>query len=88
MQIIKASEHGLGLYYRPKEGRDSGCDVPAWIKEGWEWILSNALGLPWDEPDWFRLPVMRRIAISTQAAPDSSSRYAMRSGKVSRLRSS
>ena len=65
VQLIKASEHGLGLYYRPKEGRDSDCDVPLWIKEGWQWILNRALGLPCQEPDWFRLPVMRRIAIST-----------------------
>jgi len=65
VRIIKASEHGLGLYYRPKEGRDPECDVPAWIKEGWQWILSGALGLPGKKPDWFSLPVMRRIAIST-----------------------
>jgi hypothetical protein len=65
VQIIKASEHGLGLYYRPKEGRDAGCDVPLWVKEGWERILCRALGLPCRAPDWFHLPVMRRIAIST-----------------------
>ena len=41
LEIIKASEHGLGLYYRPKEGRDSSCDVPVWIKEGWQWILHD-----------------------------------------------
>lgn len=65
VEIIKASEHGLGLYYRPKEGRDPICDVPMWIKEGWNWILCRAFGLPCDEPDWFDVPVMRRIAIST-----------------------
>jgi hypothetical protein len=65
MRIIKASEHGLGLYYRPKEGRDQECDVPVWIKEGWQWILDRALGMPSQEPDWFHLPVMRRIAITT-----------------------
>jgi hypothetical protein len=27
--------------------------------------VNRALGLPCREPDWFRLPVMRRIAIST-----------------------
>jgi len=64
-RIIKASEHGLGLYYRPKEGRDQECDVPLWIKEGWQWILDRALGLPSQNPDWFGLPVMRRIAITT-----------------------
>jgi hypothetical protein len=65
VRIIKASEHGLGLYYRPKEGRDQECDVPVWIKEGWQWILHRALGLPCQKPDWFDLPVMRRIAITT-----------------------
>jgi len=65
VKLIKASEHGLGLYYRPKEGRDSDCEVALWIKEGWQWIVNRALGLPYQEPDWFRLPVMRRIAIST-----------------------
>ncbi len=65
VRIIKASEHGLGLYYRPKEGRDQECDVPVWIKEGWQWMLDRALGLPSQKPDWFHLPVMRRIAITT-----------------------
>jgi hypothetical protein len=65
VKIIKASEHGLGLYYRPKEGRDAECDVPVWIKEGWQWILHRALGLPSPAPDWFNLPVMRRVAITT-----------------------
>jgi hypothetical protein len=65
VKLIKASEHGLGLYYRPKEGRDSDCEVALWIKEGWQWIVNRALGLPCRESDWFRLPVMRRVAIST-----------------------
>lgn len=63
--LIKVSEHGLGLYYRPMEGRDAECEVPLWIKEGWEWTLKRALGLPYQEPEWFHLPVMRRIAITT-----------------------
>jgi hypothetical protein len=65
VKIMKASEHGLGLYYRPKEGRDAECDAPVWIKEGWHWIMDRALGLPSQEPDWFHVPVMRRIAITT-----------------------
>jgi hypothetical protein len=65
VEIIKASEHGLGLYYRPKEGRDLGCDVPLWIKEGWQHLLQKEFGLPSSKPDWFEKPVMRRIAIST-----------------------
>jgi hypothetical protein len=65
IRLVKVSEHGLGLYYRPNEGRDTECEVPIWIKEGWEWMLKSALGLPCRSPEWFRLPVMRRIAIST-----------------------
>ncbi len=65
VHLIKTSELGLGLYYRPKEGRDSECDVPLWIKQGWQWTLDRALKLHCQEPDWFSLPVMRRIAIST-----------------------
>ena len=65
IHLVKVSEHGLGLYYRPKEGRDAECEVSVWIREGWEWMLKRALGLPRHEPEWFRLPVMRRIAIST-----------------------
>lgn len=65
VRIIKASEHGLGLYYRPIEGRDKECEIPIWIKEAWQWILERALGLSAREPDWFHLPVMRRIAITT-----------------------
>ena len=64
-RLVKVSEHGLGLYYRPKEGRDMECEVPVWIKEGWDWMLNRALGLPCRDPEWFGLPVMRRIAIST-----------------------
>jgi hypothetical protein len=64
-RLIKVSERGLGLYYRPKEGRDKECEVSVWVKEGWEWMLNRALGLPCREPEWFHLPVMRRIAIST-----------------------
>jgi hypothetical protein len=64
-RLIKASEHGLGLYYRPKEGRDAECEVASWIKEGWEWMLRRALGMKTQRPSWFAMPVMRRIAIST-----------------------
>jgi len=47
------------------EGRDKECDVAVWIKEGWHWIVCRALGMPCDDPQWFNIPAMRRIAIST-----------------------
>jgi hypothetical protein len=56
VRIIKASEHGLGLYYRPIEGRDPECDVPLWIKEGWHRILDRAHGLPFPQTRLVRLP--------------------------------
>ncbi len=65
VRLVKVSEHGLGLYYRPKEGRDSECEVAMWIKEGWEWLLNGVLGISSTTPDWFPLPVMRRVAITT-----------------------
>lgn len=65
INLIKVSEHGLGLYYRPKDGRDAECEVSTWIKEGWQWMLNEAFGFRSQKPKWFRLPVMRRIAITT-----------------------
>jgi hypothetical protein len=65
IRLIKASEHGLGLYYRPTEGRDRECDTALWISEGWLMLVQKALGIPFEPPAWLGLPVMRRIAIST-----------------------
>jgi hypothetical protein len=65
IKLVKASEHGLGLYYRPIEGRDLDCDTALWISESWLMLVRKALGLPFEPPDWLGLPVMRRIAIST-----------------------
>ncbi len=63
--VVKASEHGLGLYYRPIEGRDAVCDTALWISHGWLMLVKKALGLPFRPLEWLDMPVMRRIAIST-----------------------
>jgi hypothetical protein len=39
--------------------------VALWVKEGWQWILNQALGIPAEKPCWLNVPVMRRIAITT-----------------------
>jgi hypothetical protein len=65
IKLVKASEHGLGLYYRPFEGRDADCETAQWISEGWLMLVRKALGLRFKEPAWFKLPVMRRVAITT-----------------------
>jgi hypothetical protein len=65
IKLVKASEHGLGLYYRPIEGRDFECDTALWISEGWLMLVRKALDFPFEPPNWLGLPVMRRIVIST-----------------------
>jgi hypothetical protein len=65
VKLTKASEHGLGLYYRPIEDRDLECGTALWISQGWLMLVRKALGLPFTTPNWFGLPVMRRVAIST-----------------------
>src|SRR5438309_11627679 len=39
VRLVKAREHSVGLYYRPKVRRDPKCEVPPWTKEGWHGIL-------------------------------------------------
>ena len=63
--LLKSASTAWDSITGPKKDEMSECEVPVWIKEGWEWMLNRVLGLPCQEPEWFRLPVMRRIAIST-----------------------
>jgi len=50
VRLVKVSEHGLGLYYRPKEGFDSDCEVACWIKEGWQWLYAVPSDYPAESP--------------------------------------
>jgi len=67
--IEKASGHGLGYLFAPKETkRDKQRDeaeVPDWIKEAWEHLLRKELGLTLREPSWLRLPAMMRMVLTT-----------------------
>lgn len=65
IQIEKASAHGLGFLYPPKPGYDKRISAPIWVVEAWQWILNTALGIPCTEPEWFGLPAMMRIAVTT-----------------------
>jgi hypothetical protein len=65
VQIEKASAHGLGFLYPPKPGFDKKAGAPTWVVEAWSWILNDALGIPSTEPDWFCLPAMMRLAVTT-----------------------
>jgi len=63
--IVKASGHGLGYLYSPKEGMNEDCDAPQWIVEAWDWLLRKELGLPCKEPAWLDLPAMMRMTLTS-----------------------
>jgi hypothetical protein len=65
IELVKASGHGLGYLYRPKKGFDEGLKEHVWVVEAWNWIVRRAVGLCCAEPEWFHLPAMMRIAITT-----------------------
>jgi hypothetical protein len=65
IQIENPKAHGLGYLYPPKQGYDLMVDAPVWIREAWEWLLSEVLGLPQREIYWFELPAMMRFTITT-----------------------
>jgi hypothetical protein len=63
--IVKASGHGLGYLYRPKDGFNKTLEEHEWVIEAWDWLIRQALRLPCPEPAWFTLAAMMRIAITT-----------------------
>jgi hypothetical protein len=74
------SEHGLGLYLDPtttdpdKSPRDqSGRRV--WVRQAWEWILTDAVGQPTTLPDWCIRYALTRFTVSGQRTLDWFSGY-------------
>jgi len=66
IQIVAAKMHGLGFLYPPDDRRPKKeGDLPPWIREAWEWILRGALGLPRTDPEWFKVPAMMQLRITT-----------------------
>jgi hypothetical protein len=63
--IIKASGHGLGFLYSPKDGFDQGADAPAWVMEAWDWLLRKELRIRTKEPSWLDLPAMMRVSLTS-----------------------
>ena len=71
--VRKPSGHGLGFLQPPysiadwqrKSGRKWKEDLPPWIYEGWQFILSRELGLSYHQPDWLKQPAVMAIPIST-----------------------
>jgi len=80
-QIIKPSEHGLGIVYvpdkrnryKPVDCKDQETDYPRWIVEAWEQLLENHFRIRKDPGDalvtrelWFGdLPAVMRVRITT-----------------------
>jgi hypothetical protein len=80
-QIIKPSEHGLGIVYvpdkrkryKPQDCKDQETSYPRWIVEAWEQILGNHFQQIKDPENaaisrelWFgKLPAVMRIRITT-----------------------
>jgi hypothetical protein len=65
ISIAKASGHGLGYLYPPKDGFNKDADAPIWVVEAWEWLLRKELGLPCKEPAWLDYPAMMRMALTS-----------------------
>jgi DNA-binding XRE family transcriptional regulator len=64
VEIVEASEHGLGHLLNPLSPESSDSQVN-WIIQIWEWILSDAFGHYVPEPTFLDTPAICRISISS-----------------------
>ena len=71
IEILKASEHGLGQLLNPTDpdGRDRGPSGAArWIEDVWRGFVLSALGkTPVKPPAWFSRPAVARHSYSSPA---------------------
>lgn len=66
IQIVEPKAHGLGYFYPPKDSpKEWKHEAPQWIFEAWDWIMRGVLGLKRTKPNWFELPVMMKLTLST-----------------------
>jgi hypothetical protein len=74
INIEKASGHGLGYLYAPKEREkneetddetDDEEKTPEWVLEAWDFLLRKQLRLTAKEPSWLNLPAMMRMVLTT-----------------------
>jgi hypothetical protein len=66
IQIVDCKAHALGVLYPAKEtGNDDSKD---WINEAWHEILEGqGIATPRSTPDYYDLPAMMRLAVTTPA---------------------
>src|SRR5437899_3252049 len=72
ISIVKASGHGLGYLFAPKENATDGDEAsegndkaPEWVVEAWDWLLRKELGFRPKEPNWLELPAMMQMAMTS-----------------------
>jgi hypothetical protein len=69
ISIEKASGHGLGYLFAPKERSESeetdDEETPRWVMEAWDFLLRRELGLRSTNPSWLDLPAMMRMVVTT-----------------------
>jgi len=61
-QLVKWSEHGLGHLLNPT---DPDSDDRDWMRQVWEGIVREALGLPVTWPNWLDRPALSRLTVSS-----------------------
>jgi hypothetical protein len=66
IRIEKASGHGLGYLFSPKERKKKEEDeeTPQWVLEAWGFLLRRTLKLPLKDPNWLNLPAMMRMVVT------------------------
>ncbi len=62
--LVKWSEHGLGHLLNPT---DPDSDDRDWMRQVWEGLVREALGLPHQWPAWLDRPALSRHTISSPA---------------------
>ncbi len=60
--LRKWSEHGLGHLLNPTDPESASRD---WIKQIWELIIAESLGLPVVYPNWLDRPALSRVTITS-----------------------
>jgi hypothetical protein len=60
--LEKWSEHGLGHLLNPT---DPDSDDRSWIRQIWEGLVRESLGLPVAQHDWFDRPAIGRMSVSS-----------------------
>jgi len=65
--IVDAKAHGLGYLYPPKDRPEDDSDDNDWILEAWHWVLEGEVARPRPAPEWFSIPAMMRMTVSTPA---------------------